>query len=301
MINMIFDFNFFNDYYYFYERLVVLLFSLVPSLLLVWFVLYTDRKSKEPKRNIILCLISGFMTTTLAGYLESLVEPYFSNSTVLTYVWAMIEELSKMFIFFLFIFDNRHYDDIYDGLVYMTLIALAFAGVENVMYAFSESTISSSISLSLMRDLTTVPLHVICGIIIGCFLSLGTFSKKRSKRWLNFFNAILYSTLIHGTFNISMVFLGKIDVDYNNSLQLFLFQFTPILLIMICLFFVAIRFVKLVVKLDNIYINDLKYEEKYNYLMNYSEYLDSDVRKKRLYLNDKKNLMKKLDGKGRKS
>ena len=55
MVNISFDFNLFNNYYYFYERLVVLLFSLVPTLLLVGFVLYTDRKSREPSKNIIIC------------------------------------------------------------------------------------------------------------------------------------------------------------------------------------------------------------------------------------------------------
>ena len=285
MIDISLDFNFFNNYYYFYERLVILLFSLVPSLLLVWFVLYTDRKNKESKKNIIICLLSGILTTALASYFENLVSSYFSNNIFLIYVWALIEELSKMAIFFLFIFDNKYYDDIYDGLVYMSLIALSFAGIENVMYAFSESTISSSISLSLMRDLTTIPLHVICGIIIGYFLSLGTFSKKKDKRFLNFFYAALYAMIVHGTFNLLMTVLGNINVP-NNSLHIFMFQLLPILLIMISLFYIAVKFIKKIVKLNYIYINDKTYEDKYNYLMNYNEYINSNDRKRRLYNNE---------------
>lgn len=285
MIDISLDFNFFNNYYYFYERLVILLFSLVPSLLLVWFVLYTDRKNKESKKNIIICLLSGILTTALASYFENLVSSYFSNNIFLIYVWALIEELSKMAIFFLFIFDNKYYDDIYDGLVYMSLIALSFAGIENVMYAFSESTISSSISLSLMRDLTTIPLHVICGIIIGYFLSLGTFSKKKDKRFLNFFYAALYAMIVHGTFNLLMTVLGNINVP-NNSLHIFMFQLLPILLIMISLFYIAVKFIKKIVKLNDIYINDKTYEDKYNYLMNYNEYINSNDRKRRLYNNE---------------
>lgn len=301
MIDIKFDFNFFNNYYYFYERLIVLLVSLVPALLLVWFVLYTDRKNKEPKKNIVICLLSGLLTTALAGYLENFIAPYFVNSIILTYIWALFEELSKILIFYLFIFDNKHYDDIYDGLVYMTLIALSFAGVENVMYAFSESTISSSISLSLMRDLTTVPLHVICGIIIGFFISLSSFSKKKDKRILNFFYAIGCASLIHGTFNILMIFLGTININNDNPLQILFFQILPILLIMICLLLLAIRFIKSVVKLNNLYINDCEYEDKYSYLMNYSEYLDSDVRKKRIYMSKKTSLIKNKNEKGDKT
>lgn len=292
MISLKFDFNLFNNNYYIYERLIVLFFSLIPSLLLVFLVLYTDRKSREPSKNIILCLLSGILTTSLAGYLENMVAPFFSNNIILTYIWALIEEFSKISIFFLFIFDNKYYDDIYDGLVYMALIALSFAGLENVMYAFSESTVSQSIGLSLMRDLTTVPLHVITGIIIGYFLSIGNFSKLKSKKYLNFFYAILFSTSIHGTFNNLMAFLGSINIDYNNSLDTFMLQFIPLLLIMIGLFYIAIRYIKLIVNLNSIYISDAKYNEKYKYLMNYGEYIKSDVRLKRINNSNKTSILK---------
>ena len=287
MVNLSFDFNLFNNYYYFYERLVVLLFSLVPTLLLVGFVLYTDRKSREPSKNIIICLLSGILTVALAGYLEELVMPYFSNSVILTYVWGFIEELSKIAIFFLFIFDNKHYDDIYDGVVYMTLIALSFAGLENIMYAFSENTVSESISLALMRDFTTIPLHVICGVVIGYFVSLGNFSKDKTKKYINFLLAILISSLIHGTYNNLMSFLGKINVNYNNSIEVLVLQALPLIMIMIGLFIIAIKFSKKAIILDKIYIENASYDKKYNYLMTYSEYLDSNDRRKRIIMHNK--------------
>ena len=293
MINISFDFNLFNDYYYFYERLLVLLFSLVPTLILVGFVLYTDRKSREPTKNIVICLLSGILTIALASYLENLVMPYFSNNVILTYVWAFIEELSKIAIFFLFIFDNKYFDDIYDGLVYMMLIALSFAGLENVMYAFSENTISNSISLALTRDFTTIPLHVICGIVIGYFASLGTFSKDKTKRYVNFLLAILISSFIHGTYNNLMSFLGELNVDYNNSVQLLLFQVVPLIIIMAILFVIAIWYVRRALRLDKVYIQNGVYDEDYNYLMTYNEYLNSNDRRKRVKIYDKISLRKK--------
>lgn len=295
MIDVSFNFDLFNNYYYFYERLVVLLASLVPTLLLVIFVLYTDRKSKEPSKNVIICLLSGILTVALAGYLEELVMPYFSNSVILTYVWALIEEVSKFAIFFLFIFDNKHYDDIYDGVVYMMLIALSFAGLENVMYAFSESTVSNSISLALMRDFTTIPLHVICGIVIGYFASLGTFSKDKTKKYTNFALAIIIPTLIHGTYNNLMALLGSLNINYNSSVQLLLFQALPLIIIMALLFVIAIWYARRAVKLDKVYAQNGTYDEKHNYLMTYNEYLDSNDRRKRIKLYDKISLGKKKD------
>lgn len=280
MINLSFDFNLFNNYYYFYERLIVILFSLVPSLILTFFVLYSDRKSKEPAKNILLCLLSGILTISLANYFEGLVMPYFSNNFLLTYIWAFIEELSKMSIFFLFIFDNKYYDDIYDGVVYMMLIALSFAGLENIMYSFSENTISNSISLSLMRDFTTVPLHVICGIIIGYFMSLASFSKQKNKKYMNILLAILISSFIHGTFNNLMVMLDSVSVSSN--IQIVLFKTIPLFIIMIVLFVIAIKYVKKSNSLNEVFIKNDKYDKKHDYLMNKDEYIDSNYRKQRI-------------------
>ena len=95
MINLSFDFNLFNNYYYFYERLIVILFSLVPSLILTFFVLYSDRKSKEPTRNILLCLLSGILTISLANYFEGLVMPYFSNNILLPFLLPIFLHFSN--------------------------------------------------------------------------------------------------------------------------------------------------------------------------------------------------------------
>ncbi|MEG2351657.1 MAG: PrsW family intramembrane metalloprotease [Bacilli bacterium] len=280
MVNISFDFNLFNNYYFFYERLTVLLFSLIPTIGLILFVLYTDRKSKEPSKNIIICLLSGVLTIALAKYFEGLVMPYFSNNIVLTYVWAAIEEISKIVIFYLFIFDNKHYDDIYDGLVYMVLIALSFAGIENIMYAFSESTFNSGVSLAIMRDFTTIPLHVICGVVIGYFISIGNFAKDRKNKYFNFILAIIIPSFIHGTFNCLMSLLGNFNFNYNNFFQVFAIGTLPLLGIMVALFFIAIKFSLKCVKLNDDFINCNEYEEKYKYLMNQEEYEEKN-RKKR--------------------
>ncbi len=293
MINISFNFDLFNNYYYFYERLLVILFSLVPTIVLVWFVLYTDRKSKEPTKNIIICLLSGILTIAVASYFENLVIPYFSNSVILTYVWAFIEEASKLAIFFLFIFDNKHYDDIYDGVVYMMLIALSFAGLENIMYAFSESTISSSISLALMRDFTTLPLHVICGIVIGFFVSLGNFSKDKNKKYINFTLAILIPTFIHGTYNLLMSLLGNLNINYSNVSLVIIFEIIPLLIIMAILFYIAGKFAKEAVNINNIFINDKQYDDKYNFLMTNNEYFNSSSRKRRIIMYEKTGLISK--------
>ena len=292
MLKFSFSFDLFNNYYFFYERLLVILFSLVPTLIMVGIVLYTDRKSKEPPKNIIICLLSGILTVALAGYLEQRIMPFFVSSWVLTYVWATIEEMCKLSIFFLFIFDNKHYDDIYDGVVYMSLIALSFAGLENIMYAFSESTVNNGISLALMRDFTTIPLHVICGIVMGYFVSLGNFSKSQLRKYINIVLGILLASFMHGTFNTMMNVLGNISVDYNNRVQILFAQVLPLIFIMIVLILVELRISNKAVRLNKIYVANEKYDDKYKYLMTYNEFYESSDRKRRADIHDKISLKK---------
>ena len=274
------EFNLFNNEYFIYERLIVLVASLIPSILLLIIALYTDRKSKEPMKNILICLGSGILTIALSKYLEELVMPYISNNIILIYIWAFIEELSKLLIFVLFIFDNKYYDEIYDGIVYMALIALSFAGLENIMYAFSESTVIDSISLALMRDFTTVPLHIFCGIVIGHFMSLANFSKEKNIKIKNMILAIFISSLIHGTFNLSMNFFSIID--QTNPIVTLLFILMPMLLIIFIIFYGSYKITDKNLDLNYIYMNNKEYEEKYNYLMNKKEYLDSSLRRKQI-------------------
>lgn len=274
------EFNLFNNEYFIYERLIVLIASLIPSILLLIIALYTDRKSKEPVKNILICLGSGILTIALSKYLEELVMPFISNNFILIYVWAFIEEISKLLIFVLFIFDNKYYDEIYDGIVYMVLIALSFAGLENIMYAFSESTVIESISLALMRDFTTVPLHIFCGIIIGHFMSLANFSKDKKIKRKNILFAILFSSFIHGSFNLSMNFFSIIN--QSNPIVTLLFILMPMLLIIFIIFFGSYKITDKNLDLNYIYMNNKDYEDKYKYLMIKKEYLDSNMRRKQI-------------------
>ena len=293
MMNINFDFNLFNNSYFFYEKILVAIISLIPTLLLVKYVLYTDRKSKEPTKNIVICLLSGILTIALARYFELTTLKYVSNNVLSTYIFAFIEEISKMFIFYLFVFDNKHYDDIYDGVVYMALIALSFAGLENIMYAFTENTVIDSIVLSIMRDFTSIPLHVICGIVIGYFLSIGYFSKDKSKKYINYVCAILMPTIMHGTYNILMDILGSLE--FTSSLAVMCFETIPLILIMAGLFFIANRFINKTVKLNNTFINNEIYDKKYDYLMNKKEYMGSKLKEKRIIFYEKTNFNKDKD------
>lgn len=270
----------FSNNYVLSERLLVFAFSLIPTLAIIFFVLYADKKSKEPLKNIIICLLSGIITISLSRYLEQMIVSSFSGSVFLIYFNAFIEELFKIGIFFIFIFDNKYYDDIFDGIVYMALIALSFAGLENLLYAFSENTLNNSISLTIMRDFTVIPLHVICGIIMGHFLSLSNFSKKNNNKAKCFLVGIGLVTLIHGTFNLIITLLSKLT--FKDIMFKILIVSIILAVIMILLYLLLLKIVKKTIMLNDKYINNQKYDEQYSFLMTYDQFICSGFRRNKM-------------------
>lgn len=58
-----------------FELMGVLILSLVPIIILLTLVLYSDRKSREPFYLILICIFSGFFTISLSIILGKLLLP----------------------------------------------------------------------------------------------------------------------------------------------------------------------------------------------------------------------------------
>ena len=103
-------------------------------------ILYSDRKSKEPFFLMILCLISGIFTITLAMFIQNFIVSSINTSETLSitsgikiFLTSSIEEYCKLLALYLFFSHLKSFDDIYDGFVYSAIIALSFAGIETVV------------------------------------------------------------------------------------------------------------------------------------------------------------------------
>ena len=161
---------------------VVLLLTIVPSILLLMLILYSDRKSREPLLMILICIFSGAFTICVSLLLDKIIlkahliggdlfTDVNSYSVYRILMLAGVEEYAKLLILYIFLYRNKDYDDIYDGFVYSSIIALSFSLVETFMYVFTESTYQDMTSLAVLRNFTAIPLHITCGIVMGYFIS----------------------------------------------------------------------------------------------------------------------------------
>ena len=95
----------------------------------------------------------------------------------------------------IFINKKIEFDDI---ILYSIFVGLGFVCIENIIYIISNPDIETSI----LRSLTAVPAHICFQIIMGNFLYMYKYQKK--KKYLLF--SLILPMLLHGTYNI-LIFL----------------------------------------------------------------------------------------------
>ena len=264
------------------KTLMILLITILPGVLIFSMILYSDRKSKEPLLMILICIFSGAFTICLSLIVDriliknnfivgNMIGDSVSYSVYRILILAAVEEYSKLLVIYLFIFRNRNYDDIFDGFVYSAITALSFSVVETVMYVFSEKTYSDMSSLAIVRNFTSVPLHIVCGIVMGYFLSLSKFSREKSKKFINIILALLIPILVHTTYN---VFFSMINLSEGNNAMI-----VVVILFVLSIYLVGIVFILKTNILNKIFITNDVFPRRKSYLMTKNEFILREIRK----------------------
>lgn len=246
--------------------------SLLTTIIFVFLVLYSDRKSREPIYMIFLCLISCVFTICLSLLLGQVLLPkleiiskglfdYSTHNMVKILMLALVEEYSKLIVLYLFLSRNSNFDDVYDGFVYSSLIALSFAALETLIYVFNEPNIESMKSLAVLRGITTVPLHLICGISMGYFMGKEKFSWGTKHRIFCLIMCLLFPTFLHFIYNFTLSNIVNKYFESNLLVPIIILFFIPFYLI-------GIIFINKTKFLNNKFINN----EHYKNLMTQNEY-----------------------------
>ncbi len=263
----------------FSKLLVVLLTTILPSILMLSLILYSDRKSREPLPMILICLLSGAFTICFSIVIDKLIltlniidaSMFPSQNSYSVYrimVLAGVEEYAKLLVLHLFLYKNKSYDDIYDGFVYSSIIALSFSLIETIMYVFREPTFSEMTSLAILRNFTSIPLHIVCGVIMGYFVSLQKFSKTKGRKMLNLLASLFVPTLVHTIYN---VFFSIVLINSAESTSII--TLLVIILFVLSIYFIGMVFILKTNSLNNIFINNGYYNKHYNFLMRKNDYV----------------------------
>ena len=157
-------------------------------------------------------------------------ESSFSGAILTSFVDAAIPEEALKFAALWFLVSRcRHFDEMFDGIVYAVCIGMGFAGLENVLYLLGAE--DEWIAVGISRALLSVPMHYFFAIIMGTFFSLGWFDRRNRAKYMC--ASLLLPILVHGIYD-SLCF----SISLNEDLSLFI----------LAIFLLAFRYIRRYVK-----------------------------------------------------
>lgn len=183
--------------------------SLAPVAALLAAMVWSDR-NREPIRVVLLTLFLGALTPIpiiivalalawIFGIPTSGPETIGQAIAVSFVLAALVEETFKFAV--LWGYSARHdaFDEPFDGIVYGTAASLGFAASENLMYVLGQPTTGASIAVGALRAFTAVPMHAMCGVVMGLCIGIARFTPSARALWLGL--GLFGAIGLHGTYN----------------------------------------------------------------------------------------------------
>ena len=189
---------------------MILLITILPSIAILLFFVFSD-KFKEPKRIIFITFLFGILITIPAGYMNHYIIEVFSNKNKINdalvsgfFAGGLVEETLKFLVLYFYILKEKAFNEPMDAIVYGVVVSLGFATLENYDYVFrlAEQYEMQSIDLAILRAFTAVPMHALCGVIMGFYFGMYAFVSGGKNLGL----ALIVPYIFHGTYNFLCYF-----------------------------------------------------------------------------------------------
>jgi len=189
--------------------MAVLLASLAPVLIILFYIYFRDKYEKEPLGMLVKALLGGVLIILPVIIVErwlSALSPFSGKVGAAAWhafvVAGSTEEIFKYLALYLLIWKSPSFNEKFDGIVYAVFVSLGFAAVENVMYVME-----GGLQTAAIRALTAVPAHAIFGVTMGYYLGIAHMYEELKKEYL--LRAIAIPVLLHGIYDfILMVEIG---------------------------------------------------------------------------------------------
>lgn len=174
--------------------------ALIPAVVLCRYIYKKDRAEKEPVGFLLFLMALGALSAVpvllvsepinngidklfmLLGTEEGNTV-YLSSPVYQIYLFisntigvAFIEEGFKWLVLYFVTKDSKHFNSLFDGLIYAVFVSLGFAALENVMYTFNYG-----LSTGLVRAFTSVPGHMFFGVLMGTYYTMWNVFNEAAK------------------------------------------------------------------------------------------------------------------------
>lgn len=203
--------------------LLLILITIVPGILWVWYFYRKDLYEPEPKGLVLKVFFFGMLAVIPAALIESGFKPGLdaarsSGDLVALFFFAvfgigLVEEAIKMGVVLLSVYRSRDFNELMDGIIYGVTVGLGFAALENLFYARAWG-----LWVALSRAVLTCLAHALFSGISGFYIALGRFDPKR-RLW-NLARGLGLTALWHGVYDFLL--LGPFSLLRFGSLAVVL-------------------------------------------------------------------------------
>ena len=185
--------------------MLTLLITIVPSIAILSYFVFSD-KFREPIRIIIITFLFGVLITIPAGYLNHIILETFENENEVNnallggfFAGGLVEETLKFSVLYFYVMREKAFNEPMDAIVYGVVVSLGFATLENYDYVYklSEHWGIPAREIAVLRSYSAVPLHALCGVIMGFYFGMYTFVSGGKNLSL----ALIIPFILHGTYN----------------------------------------------------------------------------------------------------
>jgi RsiW-degrading membrane proteinase PrsW (M82 family) len=190
--------------------MVVLLASLAPICIILFYIYFRDKYEREPLGLLLKSVVAGMLVVLPILFVERLLMalmPALGQIGTAAYhafvVAGTTEEAFKFLVLYLLIWKSPSFNEQFDGIVYAVFVSLGFAAVENVIYVME-----GGMQTAMLRALTAVPAHALFGITMGYYLGIARRYQELRSSYL--IRALLYPILLHGIYD----FILMVEIDW---------------------------------------------------------------------------------------
>ncbi len=185
--------------------LISLAMAIAPALVLVVYYYRQDRRKPEPKGLIMKIFLLGILSIIPAILLElavSTLEDLVSWWRLGYYLFkafvvaAICEELIKLWVVKTVAYNNVHFDEVMDGVVYTIVASLGFACIENILYVLGRGW-----TVALVRAFTAVPMHAVCSGMMGYYIGKAKFTSEKAEESILIKRGFWIAVGIHGLYD----------------------------------------------------------------------------------------------------
>lgn len=213
--------------------LLALLGGVFPALLWLWFWLKEDDEHPEPRKYIMLAIITGMICVPLVIPLEEMAAAFTSGAVTIV-AWAAIEEIMKYGAGVLVILRKKVVDEPLDPIIYMITIALGFSALENTLFLLNPHLdLFGGIITGSLRFIGATLLHTLASATVGVGLAFSFYDKPKVK-WEHGFFALILAIVLHTLFNFFII-------NSNGEKILTVFAFVWVGIVLLLLLFEKVK------------------------------------------------------------